>query len=172
MRAALEHPCLVKGLGYILPEKPGEPAYALMEFVGGGAFNHSTLEGTGRVLVLMWIARGIERSREEHCAPVTSNRRTFLSRPLGWGSWRLWISALRGVGTDADESSCDCALPSPELLNGEASSEKSDAYSLALLAFELETGKPVFSPKTPFIRPGMDIQSDRQPASPSGMHAM
>jgi serine/threonine protein kinase len=58
----------------------------------------------------------------------------------------------------------------PELLNGEVGSEKSDVYSFALLAFELETGKSVFSSNTPMRKLMTDIGSDRRPALPSGMH--
>jgi hypothetical protein len=61
----------------------------------------------------------------------------------------------------------------PELLNGEVQSKKkSDVYSFALLAFELETGKSVFSPNTRMMKLLMDIGSDNRPALPSGMHSV
>jgi mitogen-activated protein kinase kinase len=55
-----EHPCLVKGLGHILPENMGKPLYLLMEFVERGALDPSTLDATGKALILLSIARGIE----------------------------------------------------------------------------------------------------------------
>jgi hypothetical protein len=60
----------------------------------------------------------------------------------------------------------------PELLNGESGTEKSDVYSFALLAFELETGKSVFDARTPILKLGSDIQSDKRPSLPGRMHAV
>jgi serine/threonine protein kinase len=168
---ALEHPCLVKVRGHILPENRGEPVYLLREFVEGGALDPSTLDATGKALILLSIVRGIEYLHEQNIVHGDIKPTNVLVTSSGVGKLSDFGSARYfELGLTQTSLPVTALYAAPELLNGEVGSEKSDVYSFALLAFELETGNPVFNPKIPLIKLVMDIQSDRRPALPSGMH--
>jgi hypothetical protein len=65
-------------------------------------------------------------SREEHCAPWHRTDEHSGHGVLDGEVGRLRISPLRGIGTDANESSCDCALLSTGAVEWRTGSEKSD----------------------------------------------
>jgi serine/threonine protein kinase len=64
----LDHPCLVKGFGYLLPQKKGDAAHLFMEYVDGGALDTSSLDATGKALILLSIAKGMEYLHEHGIA--------------------------------------------------------------------------------------------------------
>jgi hypothetical protein len=99
----LQHPCLVKGLGHILPENRGDPAYLLGEFVEGGGLDPSTLDPTEKALILLSIARGIEFLHEKSIVHGDE----YSGDGIGNGEVvGFWISSLRRVGTLSPFTPC------------------------------------------------------------------
>jgi serine/threonine protein kinase len=122
-------------------------------------------------LVLLSIAKGIEFLHEKNIVHGDIKPTNALVTSSGTEESSDFGSARYvQLGLTQTSLSVSALYAAPELLNGEVQSEESDVYSFALLAFELETGKSGFSPKTPMRKLMADIQSDRRSALPSGTH--
>jgi serine/threonine-protein kinase len=163
----LDHPALVHGFEILVPTAPEESVAIIMENVSSGSLasriQKKGLDPTSMCCAIISIVMGMGAL---HVRGILHGR-LKPSNVLFTCKGLAKISDFGSARGMLEERVHALSYSSPELLEGEAASEKSDVWALGLLLYELIALQAAFDPSLGIARLIRLVNSSERPAIPS-----